>query len=341
MRYRLSRSAAGAASIALSLALTSLPATAQQSRSVDGQIIGTATWQTISVSESAFRGEALDTFAVAQKKLPDRIQESWRDQRNLNNGPLITMFYERLHTQYFSEDSLDRDFRTILSNQFKTRGVSVDDIEIVRVARAFKGADVAYGATRCFVAIRLMGDSSFEAPGFTGNENLRVFVCQKNSAERQNLKATALALVSELERDGKRLRTPGRSPGSYQALSGKLFAEASQIAPAHSDAKRAEGNWQRRPIAIEWGGETRPVAGEISFREKDRNGVINMTLPGDGASCEGTYSFGPGRSGSWAVACTNGVTATGTFQAFGSGNGSEGTGVDNKGNVVRFTIGGA
>lgn len=327
-------------SVCLGFSVFPLASSAEDTRTVNGVTFGSADWKKITLNESDFRGSAYKAFIISQRKLPDRIQESWRDPRNQQNGPLVTMFYERLHTSYFSDISFDNSFEKILRGAFVKHGASIDGLEFERIGRAFKGTFVSYGNTTCFASLRIAGRSSGDLTGFTGDESSRVFVCDHNSADRTTLKNIALSFYAGLQRDGRSVRVPSGSPSSYETASAALF----YTSPTHTQTKvtNTENNdgWQTRPIAIRWQGISDLVAGEISFRENNRSGKMKATIPGSGDACEGTYQLGAGQTGSWAMACTNALTAAGTFTAFGAGKGSSGSGTDSRGNAINFTIGG-
>jgi len=314
---------------------------AQESRTVNGVVLGDSAWQPIDINESDFRGSAFSNFKISRKKLPDRVQEGWRDPRNQSDGPQVTMFYERLYTSYFTDTVFDRDFKTILGNSFTSRGASLDNLEFERIGRAFKAVYVTYGDTVCFASLRIIGRSSNDIIGFSGDGNLRVHVCGQSGIERRVLRTTALAFISELERDGRRLRTPNEPTPPYKIASAELFEIISKSGGQTSPTPSASKNgWQTRPIAIRWQGISDLVAGEISIKANNRAGTMKATIPGSSQTCEGTYQLGSDSTGSWALACTNGLTATGTFTAFGSDKGSSGNGKDSRGNAIQFTIGG-
>lgn len=329
------------AAACLIFAASSQGSFAQESRTVDGARLGSAPWKQIELADSDFQGSAHTTFKISQRKLPDRIQETWRDPRNQKDGPQVSMNYERRYTGYFSDVTFDTDFKKILQGAFGSRGASIEKINLERIGRAYKAVHISYGTTICFVSLRIIGRSSSEMPGFSGDGNLRIFVCGASTIQPDTLRTTALAFMSGLQRDGKRLTNPGAPKTQYGTTSTSLFRTSSQPSDSTSTAStNAQDNWQTRPIAIQWQGISELVAGEISFRENNRSGKMKATIPGSSDTCEGSYQLGAGRTGSWAIACTNALTATGAFTAFGAGNGSSGTGTDSRGNKIQFTIGG-
>lgn len=106
--------------------------------------------------------------------------------------------------------------------------------------------------------------------------------------------------------------------------------------PASSD-----GGWNVRPIAVEWEGHSDLIVGELMFRQNAGTGHMKFSLPDGGGTCEGSYRVGRDGNGTWAVACPEGLAASGTLKTRGPGKGSAGSGVDTKGRKVRYTLGGA
>ena len=95
------------AAACLIFAASSQGSFAQESRTVDGARLGSAPWKQIELADSDFQGSAHTTFKISQRKLPDRIQETWRDPRNQKDGPQVSMNYERRYTGYFSDVTFD------------------------------------------------------------------------------------------------------------------------------------------------------------------------------------------------------------------------------------------
>jgi hypothetical protein len=93
------------------------------------------------------------------------------------------------------------------------------------------------------------------------------------------------------------------------------------------------------PVAIEWEGFANLIAGTIEYRVNKGSGKLAANLPNGIGECSGTYQYNKQQSGTWSVACTNGLSASGTMKAFGPHKGAEGEGTDIKGRKVRFTVG--
>ena len=91
-----------------------------------------------------------------------------------------------------------------------------------------------------------------------------------------------------------------------------------------------------RVIALSWDGYADLIAGTIHFDETDNKGEINLKLPNNDGSCEGSYSLQEGGKGTWQIACTNDMGAGGTLKWDDSG--TTGIGRDYKDKKVKFTI---
>lgn len=111
--------------------------------------------------------------------------------------------------------------------------------------------------------------------------------------------------------------------------------------PIKSSRGKGTSSVQTRPIAVEWEGYVELIAGIIGYREADRGGVVRMQLPSNDGQCTGNYQLFGHSEGTWSVACTNGLAASGTFKGFGAGKGASGSGTDVQGRKVRWTVGAA
>lgn len=111
---------------------------------------------------------------------------------------------------------------------------------------------------------------------------------------------------------------------------------AGPVEPVAPCAHKPSLTPDQRAIAIQWEGESRPIAALVTISQSGDSGTISAKHPDGAAQCAGTYG-----AGRWAIACTNGHSAAGTFRALGPGRGSVGSGVDSKGRRVEFTLGGA
>lgn len=92
---------------------------------------------------------------------------------------------------------------------------------------------------------------------------------------------------------------------------------------------------------MSWEGYDKLIAGEITLDQSSNGGTVSTTLPDGDGTCSGQYQMQDRTSGTWSLACTNGMAASGTLKAYGSGKGSSGEGIDAKGNKVTYTVGGS
>lgn len=190
---------------------------------MDGRDLGTSQWQSITLADSEFQeSRNLDPFLILRNKLPDRIQESWRLKENQQHGPLVVMFYERLHTGFFSDTTLDKDFEQVFDSAFTSRGVTYADARVEAFGRGGKAAYVTYGNTRCLLIMRIFGHAAAGSTDFSGDRNMRIFVCQRRDND-ELLSGVAVALMAALEQDGRSLRLPGHEASPFYELVVRLF----------------------------------------------------------------------------------------------------------------------
>jgi len=96
-----------------------------------------------------------------------------------------------------------------------------------------------------------------------------------------------------------------------------------------------------RSLAVSWEGYSRLIPGTVEIQDEGKRGRVLAPLPNSEGECTGVYEMIDRRNGQWALACTNGLSATGKLEAFGQGKGSSGIGVDTKGRRVEFSVGGS
>ncbi|KIM00095.1 hypothetical protein CCC_02883 [Paramagnetospirillum magnetotacticum MS-1] len=92
-----------------------------------------------------------------------------------------------------------------------------------------------------------------------------------------------------------------------------------------------------RPLAFEWEGHLGLLAGTVTYSLESTN--IAVTLPNGQGGCTGFAGKTP--TGDWSLSCTNGLTAAGTYTANADGKGSTGSGLDNQGRKIKFSVGGS
>ena len=90
-------------------------------------------------------------------------------------------------------------------------------------------------------------------------------------------------------------------------------------------------------IALSWDGYEDLIAGTIEFDEADYKGTINLPLPNNDGTCDGSYSLQLGGKGTWQIACTNDMGAAGTLK-WAENGGVTGKGRDHDDKKVKFTI---
>jgi len=101
-----------------------------------------------------------------------------------------------------------------------------------------------------------------------------------------------------------------------------------------------DANAETRPIAVSWEGYTELFSGTIEETGGGVRGKVNVMLPNNDGQCTGAYQATSRTQGTWNIACTNDLVASGTFTAFGDGKGASGTGTDKQGRTVTYTVGG-
>ena len=92
-----------------------------------------------------------------------------------------------------------------------------------------------------------------------------------------------------------------------------------------------------RSIAVSWDGYQDLIAGTVKFNEADYKGTLNLPLPNNDGTCDGTYSLQEGGKGTWQIACTNNMGAAGTLKWTKNGSVS-GSGRDHNDKKVKFTV---
>jgi len=92
-----------------------------------------------------------------------------------------------------------------------------------------------------------------------------------------------------------------------------------------------------RSIALSWEGYEDLIAGTVEFDEADYRGTLNLPLPNNDGTCDGTYSLQEGGKGTWQIACTNNMGAAGTLKWIKDGA-VTGSGRDHNDKKVKFTV---
>jgi len=92
-----------------------------------------------------------------------------------------------------------------------------------------------------------------------------------------------------------------------------------------------------KSLALSWQGYSDLIAGTIKFEEADYKGTLNLSLPNNDGTCDGSYSLLSDGKGTWQIACTNNMAASGTLKWMEDG-GVTGKGKDLNGKNVKFTV---
>ena len=88
---------------------------------------------------------------------------------------------------------------------------------------------------------------------------------------------------------------------------------------------------------MSWEGYEDLIAGSVKFDETDYRGTLELPLPNNDGSCDGTYSLQEGGKGTWQITCTNNMGAAGTLKWVKDG-GVTGIGRDHNDKKVKFTV---
>ena len=99
------------------------------------------------------------------------------------------------------------------------------------------------------------------------------------------------------------------------------------------------GNYLGNPLGsyLEFVSNENLIAGTVKFDEADYKGTLNLPLPNNDGTCDGSYSLQEGGKGTWQISCTNDMGAAGTLKWTETG-GVTGNGRDHNDKKVKFTI---
>ena len=128
--------------------------------------------------------------------------------------------------------------------------------------------------------------------------------------------------------------------GSKNLSSTTTKAKITKKAEKKKESKKVVKKYElkgERSIALSWDGYENLIAGTVEFDEADYKGTLNLPLPNNDGTCEGTYSLQEGGKGTWQIACTNNMGAAGTLKWTKNG-GVTGSGRDHNDKKVKFTV---
>lgn len=106
-----------------------------------------------------------------------------------------------------------------------------------------------------------------------------------------------------------------------------------------SSVPREVATVEERSIALRWDGLKDLIAGRVKLLQSGQQGEFEFVFPINSDRCKGLYQVSNSHSGVWSLACASGLTARGDLETLGNGKGSTGSGKDNEGRTVQFTIG--
>lgn len=94
-----------------------------------------------------------------------------------------------------------------------------------------------------------------------------------------------------------------------------------------------------RSIAVSWEGYEKLISGTVQLAPNQKTvGIFTISLPNGDGNCSGQSKQVDRITGVWSISCTNGMSAAGTYEAYGDGKGAAGTGTDTKGKQVKYSI---
>lgn len=117
-------------------------------------------------------------------------------------------------------------------------------------------------------------------------------------------------------------------------------AEKPSLPGTTSELKTSDAKNESRSIAIQWEGYPSLIAGQVSVGQSPGRSNFVIQLPHDQARCTGISETTSATRGVWTLACSNQMSAAGTFESLGQGKGSVGKGLDAQGKRVEFTLSG-
>ena len=128
--------------------------------------------------------------------------------------------------------------------------------------------------------------------------------------------------------------------GFYGDITSSITTTTPKITKKKKEPKKIVKKYElkgERSIALNWEGYEDLIAGTVKFDEADYKGTLNLPLPNNDGTCDGTYSLQKGGKGTWQIACSNNMGAAGTLKWVEEG-GVTGTGRDHNDKKVKFTV---
>lgn len=194
-----------------------------------------------------------------------------------------------------------------------------------------------YRSPTGWVKAELQMDSIWDNAYYHESRNL--FICGEKLWQEQGI-ASQVAFF-EIGRGASAVATVGLPQISPRPVveqrSPSVQATPSQ--PASQSRTQVTTSKEGLPIALRWEGFTGLILGTVELDPSRDKGLLKAVLPRGDGLCSGTYEMASQQKGLWAISCTNGLSATGTLEAFGVGRGASGSGIDAKGNRVELSFG--
>ena len=180
------------------------------------------------------------------------------------------------------------------------------------------------------------------------NGSCYTFAKRKRIVWKNNKNPRGLNLSKELKhgRDhvAQVIKEAGQYSGDLTLLRGfkgiSTNKKGSKITKKKKEPKKIVKKYElkgERSIALSWEGYEDLIAGTVEFDEADYKGTLNLPLPNNDGTCDGTYSLQKGGKGTWQIACSNNMGAAGTLKWVKDG-GVTGTGRDHNDKKVKFTV---
>lgn len=171
------------------------------------------------------------------------------------------------------------------------------------------------------------------------------FAVKKKIVWKNNQNPKGLRLRKELKHGrnhvAQLIKDAGYYNGDITLLSGfKAETLTKSKSTSNTNTKKAAKKYElkgERSIALSWDGYEDLIAGTVEFDEADYKGTLNLPLPNNDGTCDGTYSLQEGGKGTWQIACTNNMGAAGTLKWTKNG-GVTGSGRDHNDKKVKFTV---
>ena len=145
---------------------------------------------------------------------------------------------------------------------------------------------------------------------------------RKRKLKRKDIRAgNTLALLTEL--------------GFYDGSTSTARTTTPKITNKKTTKKKVNG---KRPIAISWDGYEELLLGTVASEETDDGQtIVNIKLPNNHGTCEGSYFLQKSGKGTWQINCTNNLGAAGTLKHYKDGS-VTGVGRDYNDKKVKFSV---